>query len=203
MEIHGFFPIKFYGFQNLDLVNKCIEMLAEEEKILSYFPNPINQTVGACLQREEKWNFLTEWVESCLSEIKEEQQLQLDGYLKVSAMWGNMSPPKSGGRHTIHRHASSYVSGIYYLTEGAPTVFSDPVYARSLSSLEIPALNNQDSLTIEPKPGTMVVFPSYVQHFSEPHYGDDNRLTIAWNSFPQGSISQGQDGKNYVKYQVS
>jgi hypothetical protein len=49
----------------------------------------------------------------------------------------------------------------------------------------------------------MVVFPSYVQHFTQPHYGDDNRLSIAWNSFPNGSISQGQDGKNYVKYEVS
>jgi uncharacterized protein (TIGR02466 family) len=203
MEIHGFFPIKFYSFQNLNIVDKCIEMLAEEEKILSYFPNPIQQTLGACLQRDEKWNFLIDWINTCLSEIKEEQQLQLDGNLIVSSMWGNMIPPQSGGRHQIHRHVMSYVSGIYYLTEGAPTVFSDPVYARSLTSFEIPALNNQDSLTIEPKPGTMVVFPSYVQHFTEPHYGDGNRLSIAWNSFPQGSISQGQDGKNYVKYQVS
>lgn len=203
MEIHGFFPIKFYSFQNLDLVDKCIDLLSEEEKILSYFPNPINQTVGACMQREERWNFLTEWVEECLQQIKEEQELQLDGKLKVSAMWGNMVPRESGGKHTLHRHSNSYVSGIYYLTEGAPTVFMDPVYARCLSSLEIPALNNQDSLTIEPRVGTMVVFPSYVQHFTQPHYGEGNRLTIAWNAFPNGSISQGQDGKNYVKYEVS
>ena len=203
MEIHGFFPIKFYSFQNLDLIEKCIDMLSEEEKILSYFPNPINQTVGACMHRETKWKFLTEWVEQCLSDIKDEQELQLDGYLKVSAMWGNMVPRESGGKHTPHRHANSYVSGIYYLTEGAPTVFLDPVYARSLSSLEIPALNNQDSLTIEPRAGTMVVFPSYVQHFTQPHYGKDNRLSIAWNSFPSGSISQGQDGKNYVNYEVT
>jgi uncharacterized protein (TIGR02466 family) len=203
MEIHGFFPIKFYSFQNLEIVDTCIDLLSEEDKILSYFPNPINQTVGACMQREERWNFLTEWVEGCLEEIKYEQQLQLDGKLKVSAMWGNMVPRESGGKHTLHRHSNSYVSGIYYLTEGAPTVFIDPVYARSMSSLEIPALNNQDSLSIVPRVGTMVVFPSYVQHFTEPHYGDGNRLSIAWNSFASGSISQGQDGKNYVKYEVS
>jgi hypothetical protein len=76
-------------------------------------------------------------------------------------------------------------SGIIYITEGADTKFLDPVYARSLSSIEIPIVNNFDRLTVTPKPGSLVVFPSFVQHYTDAHYGDNIRITISFNTLPE------------------
>lgn len=202
MEIHGFFPVKFYSFKNVDIVERTKNLLLEHNRKLTYFPNPITQTVGACLQRDENWKFLVDWIHDCLNEIQIEQKMKLNGSLKVSMMWGNVIPPNSGGGHKIHRHPNALLSGIIYLSVGAPTIFFDPVYARSLTSLEIPLENNQDNVYIQPEPGTMIVFPGYVQHTTEPHYGDDGRLSIAWNCFPHGDIEHGENGINNLRLRV-
>jgi len=38
-------------------------------------------------------------------------------------------------------------------------------------------------VTVEPKPGLMVLFPSTLRHRVEPYRGDSRRITIAWNLF--------------------
>jgi hypothetical protein len=42
-----------------------------------------------------------------------------------------------------------------------------------------------DSFTITPKPGNVVIFPSYVQHLTLPHTGDNDRITMAFNALPE------------------
>lgn len=194
MKVKEFFPINFYEFYNIDIVDKCVSLLKEDDLKMTYWQNNIRQTQNFHLHKEEKWKFLVDWIESCLDQIQEHEQLRLKGHIKVSSLWGSVSPPKSYGHHTIHRHANSYYSGIFYLTEGSNTLFYDPVYARSLTSLEIPKTNRDDIAENSAKPGTMIVFPAYVQHSSQEHIGDNFRVTIAWDSFPQGYIEQSKDG---------
>jgi len=194
MKIKQVFPIHFYEFVNLDIVDRCMSLLMENDLKMTYWQNQLRQTSNFRLNSNEEWNFLVEWIENCLDEIKEYEELRIDGHIRVSSMWGNVSPPNAGGNHTLHRHANSYYSGIFYLTEGSSTVFYDPVYARSLTSLEIPKKTPDDIITNTPTPGTMIVFPGYIQHSSEPHLLKNYRVNIAWDSYPHGYIDQSLDG---------
>lgn len=188
MNIHNVFPVQFFEFENLDLIEPSKELLKTEKNSISQNYIGMLQTQSSTLCKHDRWKFLTSWIEVCLGEIKTKQVYELDGSFNITQMWGNISQPQSGGRHSIHRHPNSFFSGIFYLTEGSPTVFSDPVYARSLSSLDIPTLNNFDSISINPKPGSMIIFPSYVQHYTQPHFGDDFRITMSWNCMPNGFL---------------
>jgi uncharacterized protein (TIGR02466 family) len=186
MEVSNCFPVSFYSFANPEIVEEIKTKLALEPNGVSHNYPSLNQTFNQELHKDPTWKFLIDWIDNCLHEIQDyEIHDQNFGKIKISRMWANISLGRSGGSHSVHRHPNSLWSGIMYITEGADTKFLDPVYARSLSSIEIPIVNNFDRLTVTPKPGLLVIFPSFVQHFTDAHYGDNIRITISFNTLPE------------------
>jgi uncharacterized protein (TIGR02466 family) len=96
--------------------------------------------------------------------------------------WANVN--RSGDFNKVHVHPASTWSGTYYVDggdptdTGAPLHLIDPCEARSVTFLPkvVP-----DSVFIHPKPGLMVLFPSYVPHMVFPHEGRGTRISIAFN----------------------
>jgi len=186
---HQMFPIPFYEFDLSDHVEKVLELIPEESNNINPHYPTINQTDNQVLHKLDHWKFLKDELEDCLLNIqKEEGYDPAFGHLKLTRLWANMALKGSGGDQRQHRHPMAYYSGIYYLTEGAHTKFMDPCYARSLSAIEIPNDYMYDSFTIEPKPGQVVIFPSYVQHLTLPHTGDNDRITMAFNCLPEQMV---------------
>jgi uncharacterized protein (TIGR02466 family) len=100
---------------------------------------------------------------------------------KVSA-WANVN--RAGDSNNVHVHAGSTWSGTYYVDEGGPAEIAaplhlfDPCPARAVSFLPQAV---RDSVFVHPKPGLMVLFPSYVPHMVVPHQGQGTRISIAFN----------------------
>jgi uncharacterized protein (TIGR02466 family) len=96
--------------------------------------------------------------------------------------WANVN--LAGDFNNIHVHPASTWSGTYYVDAGDPTDgaaplhLCDPCAARTITFL--PAVV-QGSVYIHPKPGLMVLFPSYVPHMVLPHEGAGTRISIAFN----------------------
>ena len=98
--------------------------------------------------------------------------------------WVNVN--RSGDFNSVHLHPGSTWSGTYYVDtgdpvdpdSGTPLHLVDPCLARSTTFLPsvVP-----ESIYIHPKPGLMVLFPSYVQHMVFPHNGNSARISIAFN----------------------
>lgn len=202
MDSHEFFPVKFYSFDNKDLVAPTLETLMELERGLFNIPNMVETTKGDLHERKE-FTELHQWFEKCLAEIKEEEQLQFQGDFKVCLSWGNVSGPDSGGCHQAHRHPFAYFSGIYYLTEGSPTVFQDPLTARTMNQMEIISGTYENAVAIEPTPGQLLIWPSWMIHWSVPHHGPEPRAAIAWNCLPDGGVNFGPYGQNMVNLKVN
>ena len=101
--------------------------------------------------------------------------------------WANVN--RSGNFNMLHVHPSSTWSGTYYVDigndkseRGAPLHLFDPCQGRSMTlPPEVPT-----SVFIHPKPGMMVLFPSYVPHMVFPHYGGGTRISIAFNLRREG-----------------
>ena len=197
MDKHSSFPVNFYTFDNTDLIQPTLDALMECQRDLFNFPNLVETTKGD-LHRREEFRPVIDWIESCLAEIKSAEQLQMDGNFEVCLAWGNVSGPDTGGCHQAHRHPFSYLSGIYYLTEGSPTVFQDPLTARTMNQLEIVSGTYENAIAVEPTPGQLLVFPSWMIHWSVPHHGPDYRAAIAWNCLPTGGVNFGPYGQNMV-----
>ena len=130
-------------------------------------------------------------MKKCVDQVHKDNGWHCDR-LVVNKSWANRSDAKCGHHHSPHRHPMSYLSGIFYLTEGSPTVFLDPVRDREWGQFHLdggpPSENRQ---FVHPGAGGLVLFPSYMVHGSVENESDIDRFTIALNTFPSGVINEG------------
>ena len=112
-----------------------------------------------------------------------ERAEQAPPYRWTLAAWANVN--RNGQFNAIHVHPGSTWSGTYYVDPGEPIEPSrgaalhlfDPCQGRSMAFLTtLPS-----SVYVHPKPGLMVLFPSYVPHMVFPHNGRGARISIAFN----------------------
>lgn len=98
--------------------------------------------------------------------------------------WANVN--RSGDFNSVHVHPGSTWSGTYYVDTGdpldaeggTPLQLFDPCQGRSTTFLS-PLL--PESIFIRPRPGLIVMFPSYIPHMVFPHKGNAARISIAFN----------------------
>jgi uncharacterized protein (TIGR02466 family) len=108
----------------------------------------------------------------------------------VKEMWTNML--ETGGSQTLHAHANSFISGIFYLTpshSACKTVFVRPPggfdfsFRHHTRSAAVGRFNAGKYVLPEAEPGDLVLFPSYVYH-EVPRNQGPQRMTIAFNAMP-------------------
>ena len=97
--------------------------------------------------------------------------------------WANVN--RTGDFNQTHTHPASTWSGTYYVdsgdpdgTSGTPLQVMEPSPGRVMSFL--PKLL-PSSIYLLPRPGLIVLFPSYVPHMVLPHGGSGTRISIAFN----------------------
>ena len=131
----------------------------------------------------------------CIAEMRYNYKLYCDGF-EISLMWSNFAPAGSGFGHPLHRHPMSYLSAVYYITDGAPTYFEDPCTPRTSDTLDV---FMHDKMTsdwginekIDAEPGKLILFPSWLKHYSGRQLDNFDRWTISFNVFPMGKINVG------------
>jgi len=93
---------------------------------------------------------------------------------------------RSGDYQTPHVHPQSQISGVYYVRvpkgvkkpQGTLSLMT-PVGEQELGFFkEISATNMQ----IEPNAGDLVIFPSYLRHYTHPFYGDEERSVVVFTA---------------------
>ncbi len=109
--------------------------------------------------------------------------------------WGNVVRLNESIRY--HSHDNSYVSGVFYLTEGSQLNILKPTgseifgcFAPNKLKKEIPEENfrSWDSFNVPPKPGRIVIFPSGLKHSVLKSGSPEKRYSIAFNAIPLGEF---------------
>ena len=119
--------------------------------------------------------------------------------LEITLCWFNHAPAGSGFGHPLHRHPMSYVSAVYYLTEGAPTIFDDPCTPRTYDTLDV---WREDLMVadlginekIDAVPGQLIIFPAWLRHFSGRQMEQFDRWSMSFNAMPAGRVNIGPWG---------
>jgi uncharacterized protein (TIGR02466 family) len=108
----------------------------------------------------------------------------------VKEMWTNVL--EAGGSQTLHAHANSFASGVFYLTPSHPackTVFVRPPggfdfsFRHHTRSAAMGPFNAGKYIVPEAEPGDLMLFPSYLYHEVPKNQGDQ-RITVAFNAMP-------------------
>lgn len=110
------------------------------------------------------------------------------------AAWAMIYP--NGGYSTVHTHPNCHFSGVYWATgtdeeavkakmaelqQGIPPGCLEFVDNRGMN-MKAPNMNLTPAHRIVPQPGLMAVFPSWLQHFVHPHFGLEDRISVACNA---------------------
>lgn len=184
------FPIRFFTFRAPEeLTADTLEKLQHLEYRSYNDPGGVGTTDE--IHHRPEFQDLHEWFQKCIDSLHRDNGWHCDR-LVVNKSWANRSDARSGDCHPAHRHPMSYLSGIFYLTEGPPTVFLDPVRDREWAQFHLDgSLAHESRAFVHAGAGGLIVFPSYMVHASVGNDSDIDRYTIAFNTFPSGTINLG------------
>lgn len=97
---------------------------------------------------------------------------------KLDSLWVNLL--KSGGHHGAHIHPHSILSGTLYVevpAESGPIRFEDP----RLPMMMAAPMRDDSFVTIDPVPGLLLMWESWLRHEVRPGKGRGDRLSISFN----------------------
>ena len=133
-------------------------------------------------------NFLGESVNKFTTNVLNSKQR-----LVITQCWANRNP--KGSRHHEHVHPNSIISGVMYfqINEKLPPIqFAkerqdgvklDPVKYNHV---------NSESFMLPCKPGELILFPSSLKHSVPINQGDEDRISISFNTFSIDALGSEQ-----------
>lgn len=118
--------------------------------------------------------------------------------LEATQSWALTNPPGMGMHG--HNHSNSMISGSLYYTD-MPDPAGNMIFERYNGYRQIELVVNPDKQNIYnaprnavvPKKGDLVLFSSALQHYVEPNQSDQDRHSIAFNTFVRGEIGSFRD----------
>jgi len=123
-------------------------------------------------------------------EYLDHQGFDMQQYKTIfSEMWVQEFSRKGGGHHPAHVHFNQHVSGFYFLKASDKTsmpVFHEPRTGARATKLKMKTnveeiLNGNDLIHFKPQPGTLIIFPGYLEHEFSMDFGIEPFRFIHWN----------------------
>ena len=111
----------------------------------------------------------------------------------ITGCWANISVP--GAYHHEHSHPNNFLSAVYYIKapEGGDAItFEDP---RPQAHVIAPPVKKKSALTastvtLDVKPGRLVLFPSWLKHAVAPNKSDEERWSVSFNIMFDGYVER-------------
>tara|TARA_R100000687_G_scaffold71850_1_gene61812 strand:- start:878 stop:1513 length:636 start_codon:yes stop_codon:yes gene_type:complete len=106
-----------------------------------------------------------------------------------SELWVQEFSKNGGGHHAAHIHWNQHVSGFYFLKCSDKTsypIFHEPKTGARTTKLKMKPdikgiLAGTDLIHFKPKPGTLMIFPGYMEHEFAVDHGKEPFRFIHWN----------------------
>ena len=139
---------------------------------------------GLDLKNQSLKNFITEISNNIGSAIKD-MNWDLDSQItRITNMWAIINKERAFNER--HHHGNSSLSAAYYVKaekNAGDLIFFDPRQANVFhhpSSKEANSLNCQVQ-SVTPKAGTLVLFPSYLEHKVAENLSNEERIVVSFN----------------------
>ena len=103
---------------------------------------------------------------------------------EITGCWANVLA--KGATTKVHSHPNNFLSGVYYVRtqSGADTInFHDPRIQTGIIRPPVVELTaeNTDQVVVSVKNGTLLIFPSYLQHSVDTNMNEKERVSISFN----------------------
>ncbi|CAB5221330.1 Conserved hypothetical protein CHP02466 [uncultured Caudovirales phage] len=142
--------------------------------------------------------------DTCITYLNKyvKEVLNITDEFVITNSWIIRCPADS--KHHLHTHPNSIFSAVYYIhadEQSSDMVFHydttyDTNYKFTYNCSE-PNQYNSGKLTIKPKTGDFLIFPSYLKHNVTANKSQNERIILSFNSFLTGTVGTSQ-GKSYL-----
>ena len=129
-------------------------------------------------RRDPAFSDLTRLLTRHAARFAEECAFELDRKPKIDSLWVNLLKPS--GHHGGHIHPHSLISGTFYVEapRGSGAIrFEDP----RLPLMMAAPPRAGSFVTVEPRPGLLLLWESWLRHEVLPGTGRGERLSISFN----------------------
>jgi len=135
------------------------------------------------LQGLEPFGDLMRAVDDLVRVVLEFLKIGHDG-CHVTGCWVNVNARGTG--HRTHAHPNNFLSGVYYLKvpPGADTInFHDPRPQARVIRPPVTDLagENTDQVVVRVRPGSLLLFPSWLEHSVDRNDSDEPRISVSFN----------------------
>jgi len=103
---------------------------------------------------------------------------------EITGCWATVLA--KGAIHKVHSHPNNFLSGVYYVRTrpGADTInFHDP--RRQTGIIRPPVVEltaaNTDQVVVNVRDGTLLLFPSFLEHSVDPNENEEERISVSFN----------------------
>lgn len=138
------------------------------------------------LRRASIFEDLERAIASHVNAFARELQFDLGGRkLKLDSLWINVM--EKGAIHAPHIHPHSVISGTYYVTvppKSGAIRFEDPRLAMLMAAppkKKNARPENRSFVDVEPKPGMLLLWESWLRHGVEPNAARTPRISVSFN----------------------
>lgn len=187
------FSTPIYHIENVDYKLNC-----KEKACINNLASSLSEDGNFCLS-----NDVYVLNNLALRNVRELCQHHLNTYTKevlkirqdfyITNSW--LTIKNKGQFHHMHHHQNCIFSGVFYVNANVNmhglTFHGKPGYLDNFNfDYNYNEWNtfNSSFWTIPVKTGTMIIFPSHVEHRVEENCDDDSRIVIGFNSFVKGDF---------------
>lgn len=161
------------------IVNAVDEMRRDLEQLR---PGEVWQS-GQELQRLTAFDDLVSCIHDMTAVVLRFLGASHEGF-DITACWANVNA--TGASHKAHSHPNNYLSGVYYVRthEGSDVInFQDPRPQTSIIRPPVTELTavNTDQVVLKVKNGTLLLFPSWLEHSVPPNRSNQPRMSVSFN----------------------
>lgn len=181
-------PLGNYKYP-LKIENDTLDFIKNLEQKRNF--NNVLSASNRVLENEKLEN-IRSFIDFCTNDFFKKVYVPLnDAKLRITDSWFNYS--FSGQNHHMHNHPNSILSGVFYVdvNENDSISFFNVNLDRTIK-IETEKFNeyNYDTYVLNIENNRLVLFPSYVWHYTLPNMYNKTRISLSFNTFISGVIDK-------------
>jgi len=193
--IHSLFALPIY-ISNIErqFTKKELDFVYKQEKKCVKNEGNVNTADNYILNNKEFKNIKQFLEKSCQDYLDKIISPEKNIKLYITQSWLNYT--KENQFHHRHAHPNSVVSGVLYFNANEENdsikFFNKDTYAQLLPKIKNYNIWNSFSWWFPIKTGSLIMFPSSTTHQVDLKKGDNNRISLAFNTFYKGTLGENE-----------
>ena len=137
------------------------------------------------LHRRPEWQEFVTIVHKAISEVGRSYRIDTKQVsLELATFWAIVNGPLAS--NVVHCHPNAFLSGVYYVNvseKSGDIFFQDPRQGANMVSCPVTEFTPLTirQVTYRPRPGVMLIFPSWLYHGVEPNLTETPRVSLSFN----------------------